>query len=84
MAKKKSANHKEEINQILIDELDIERDEDLLPSTRIEPADDEDLLVHYILIRIEEQLELAIPAEAAAKIHTVQDVYKLIASLQAK
>lgn len=87
MAKKKKSpvvDSKSAIDLILTDELDIELEDSLTPTTSIEPANDEDLLIHYILIRIEEELELEIPAEAAARIHNVQNVYDLVASLQTK
>lgn len=80
--KSKKKASRDEINQILIEELDIELDESLTPTTKIEPIDDEDLLVHYILIRIENELLIEIPDEAANKIHSVQDVYNLVDSLQ--
>ena len=71
---------KGQVDQILIDELDIEADESLTPLTKIEPADDEDLLIEYILIKIEEELEIEFPEAAATKVHTVQDVYDLVAT----
>jgi acyl carrier protein len=83
MRKKKNPDRKQEIDEILIDELDIEPDS-LTPTTKIEPQDDDDLLIEYILIRIEEQLEIKIPDQAASKIHSVHDVYNLIDTLQTK
>jgi len=82
MANKKptEVDEKIQVDQILIDELDIETDESLTPSTKIEPTDDEDLLVEYILTRIEEELEIEFPDTAASKIRTVQDVYDLVAT----
>ena len=87
MAKKKKStevDYKAQVDAILIDELDIEIDESLTPSTKIEPADDEDLLIEYILTRVEEELEMTFPETAANKVQTVQDVYNLVASQKAK
>ena len=80
MAKKKSkqVDYKQQVDEILTDELEIEPDEVLAPSTKIQPADEEDLLVEYILVRIEEELEIQFPETAANKVHTVQDVYDLV------
>jgi len=86
MAKKKrpaALPSKQVIDQILIDELDIEVDQDLTPDRKIEPTDDEDLLLEYILARIEEDLEIQFPENAATKIHVVQDVYNLVTAVQA-
>jgi len=55
MPKKKKPsllNAKAQIDEILIEELDIEPGHELTPRTKIERADDEDLLIYYIVIRI--------------------------------
>ena len=84
MPKKKIQDRRKEIDEILIDELNIDPEHSLTPTTQIEPQDEDDLLIEYILIRLEEQLDIKIPDQALSKIHSVQDIYNLIDSLQTK
>lgn len=84
MPRKKIQDRRKEIDEILIDELNIHPEHSLTPTTEIEPQDEGDLLIEYILIRLEEQLAITIPDQAASKIRSVQDVYNLIDSFQTK
>jgi acyl carrier protein len=78
------ADCKETVDNILIEELGIENDEDLQPSLKIQTiTDDPDDLV-YIVVRLENELDITIPDDAEEKFRTVQDIYACVDRLMSK
>ena len=78
---KQTGSIKERIDQILSNELEVERDEDLTPTASLDsfPGYDEDWSISYLAALLEEEFTIDIPDEAIAKLKTVQNVYDLIA-----
>lgn len=78
------ADCKETVDNILIEELGIENDEDLKPSLEIQTltTDPDDLV--YIVVRLEDELDIIMPDDAEEKFKTVQDIYNCVDRLMNK
>jgi acyl carrier protein len=78
------ADYKETVDNILIEELGIEDDETLIPSLEINELhpDPDDLL--YIVVRLEDELDIVIPDSAEESFKTVQDIYNCVDRLISK
>jgi acyl carrier protein len=81
MAKRKTKDVEQAINDILIEELDIERDEELVPSARLDAlgAGDEELF--YIAAHLEHEFEIDLPDNAENHFTTVESIYNYIRRL---
>jgi acyl carrier protein len=80
--KRKIPDHRETIDAILIDELDIECDDILVPSARlIEDLNGDADAPVYIAVRLENELEIELPDGAEEKFITVKDVYDCISRI---
>ena len=82
MARKKQTDHKESIDAILIEELDIDRHELLVPNARLADFNADDDTLAYIAVRLEDELEIELPDGAESKFITVADVYNYISQVQ--
>jgi len=87
MATKKKpelADYKETVNAILIEELGIQNDEDLIPSLEIKDLnpDPDDLI--YIVVRLEDDLQIVFPDSAEENFKTIQDIYSCVDRLMSK
>lgn len=82
MPRKKQTDHKEAIDAILIEELDIERDELLVPNARLVDFNADDDTLAYIAVRLEDELEIELPDDAESRFITINDVYKCVAQLR--
>lgn len=89
MPKKKRAKHvdiRERINEVLTEELEIEREEDLRPKSLLAdfPGYDEDWTSSYLIALLEKEFEIDLPDELAPTLTSVQDVYDLIEGILKK
>lgn len=75
MAKRKSKNLEQTINDILIEELDIERDEDLTPSTRLDDLGAGEPEISYIAGHLEHSFAIDLPDDAEEQFSTVKTIY---------
>ena len=75
MAKRKTKDLEQTINDILIEELDIQRDEDLRPSARLDDLGAGEEEISYIAAHLEHELEIDLPDDAEAQFTTVESVY---------
>jgi acyl carrier protein len=72
---------KKTVDSILIEELGIQNDEELVPSLEIQALNpDPDDLV-YIVVRLEDELEITIPDGAEEKFKTIKDIYDCVERL---
>ncbi len=75
MAKRKITDLEQAINDILIEELDIERDADLTPSARLDALGAGDEEISYIAAHLEHDFEIDLPDDAEKQFTTVESVY---------
>ena len=80
--RKQTANAKKRIDEILIAELEIERDEELTPNAPLDsfPGYDEEWTESYLVALLENEFDIEIPDEVAPQFRTVQDVHNLAQS----
>jgi len=78
--RKKSGDLVKGVNDILIFELDIERDEDLQPEALLEsfPGYDEEWTIAYLTALLEEEFTIELLDEDMAKLKTVGDVHNIV------
>ena len=70
------------VTEILTKELDVKVDQ-LVPEARlIEDLGADSLMLMEISMALEERFSLVIPDERIERVHTVSDVYELLADLQ--
>lgn len=81
--RKQTGSIKERIDQILITELEVERDDDLTPTASLDsfPGYDEEWTQSYLVALLENEFDIEIPDELAPQFKTVQDVHRLTESL---
>lgn len=78
------ADYKETVDTILIEELGIENDEDLTPSLEIKNLNpDPDDLV-YLVVRLEDELQIVFPDSTEEKFKTIQEIYDCVDRLLRK
>jgi len=75
MAKRKTKDLEQLISDILIQELDIERDEDLAPAARLDVLGAGKEEISYIAAHLEHELEIDLPDDAEKQLITVANVY---------
>ena len=75
MAKRKTKDLEELISDILIQELDIERDEDLTPTARLDALGAGEEEISYIAAHLEHDFEIDLPDDAEKQFTTVESVY---------
>ena len=80
--RKQTANVKARIDEILIAELDVERDEELTPNAPLDsfPGYDEEWTQSYIVALLENEFDIEIPDEVTPELRTVQDVHEIAQS----
>jgi acyl carrier protein len=76
---KSRSKFKERIDEILIAELEIERDEELQPQALLSsfPGYDEEWTSHYITALIEKEFDLEMPKDLVWEFKTIDDVYTI-------
>lgn len=78
------ADYKETVDTILIEELGIENDEDPIPSLEIKYLNPDPNDLVYIVVRLEDELEIIIPDVAEETFKTIQDIYNCVDRLMSK
>ena len=80
--RKQTRNVKERIDEILIAELEVERDEELIPTALLNtfPGYDEEWTQPYIVVLLENEFDIEILDEITTQFRTVQDVHRLAQS----
>lgn len=72
----------EKLQQIIAEVLNIEADDITMNTTFVDDLGADSLDVFQIIMGIEEEFDIEIPAEEAEKIHTVREAVDLIKGMQ--
>jgi acyl carrier protein len=76
-----SEKHARIVEEILLDELGINR-EQLIPEARlIEDLGADSLTIVELTMRLEDELEISIPDEQSERVRTVSDVFETVSDL---
>lgn len=73
----------EKLKKVIADVLNVDPDEITMDTTFTDDLGADSLDVFQIVLAIEEEFQITIPAEQAEKIHTVQEAVELIQSISA-
>ena len=68
----------EKVRDIVVDQLGVEPDEVAIESTFIDDLGADSLDVYQIIMGIEEEFDIEIPAETAEQVTTVEDAVEMI------